>query len=134
MYFTMWFGVYVIARRTLRYACAGHHAGYLVPPDRSALVPLRTPGLVIGAIPDAVFRTGEAPVPQGAALYLFSDGVFEIVGADQTQWRLKDFERLIQQPSQASIEESQRLYRAVRAAARPGPFDDDFSLVVVTFL
>ena len=30
--------------------------------------------------------------------------------------------------------ELQRLYQAVRQAARPGPFDDDFSLMVVTFV
>jgi hypothetical protein len=42
---------------------------------------------------------------------------------------------LLEQVPEAAerLPEAQRLYRAVRKAARPGPLDDDFSLVVVTF-
>jgi hypothetical protein len=32
-----------------------------------------------------------------------------------------------------TLPEPQRLYRAVKAIARPGPLDDDFTLMVVTF-
>jgi serine phosphatase RsbU (regulator of sigma subunit) len=66
---------------------------------------------------------------------LFSDGVFEIVTREQRQWRLEDFVPLIRAtPGEGeSMLESQRLFRAVKAAARPGPLDDDFSLLVVTF-
>jgi serine phosphatase RsbU (regulator of sigma subunit) len=133
LFFTMWYGVYHQARRLLRYACAGHHAGFLVTAGRETSAPLRTPGLMIGATPDARYHTDEALVPAGSSLYLFSDGVFEIVTRDQTQWRLKDFEPVILQPAMAGTLESQRLYAAVKAAARPGPLDDDFSLLVVTF-
>ena len=67
---------------------------------------------------------------------MFSDGAFEIVTDDQRQWGLSDFTPLLADRGPAGAErlpESQRLYRAIRAAARRGPLDDDFSLVVVTF-
>src|SRR5262249_39179509 len=83
MYFTMWYGVFHRARRVLRYACAGHHAGYLRPPNRSTLTPLKTRGLMIGATPDAKYLVSETPVPPAGSLYLFSDGVFEIVTQDR---------------------------------------------------
>jgi serine phosphatase RsbU (regulator of sigma subunit) len=133
MYFTMWYGVYHLAQRTLRYACAGHHPSYLVSSAERTAMPLRTPGLMIGATPGARYRADQTVVPTGSSLYLFSDGVFEIVTREQRQWRLEDFVPLIRETPGEGVLESQRLYRAVKAAARPGPLDDDFSLLVVTF-
>jgi serine phosphatase RsbU (regulator of sigma subunit) len=133
MYFTMWYGVYDVPHRTLRYACAGHHPGYLAAPDRGAVQPLRTSGTMIGAMPKARYVVDQTAVPAGSSLYLFSDGVFEVVTKDQHQWRLHDFVPLILEPPSDGISEAQRLYGAVRSVARPGPLDDDFSLMVVTF-
>jgi serine phosphatase RsbU (regulator of sigma subunit) len=143
MYLTMWYGVYHRQQRLLRYACAGHHPGYLVTrsPVSGSLVsgegriamPLRTRGVMIGAMPDVRYIVDQTVVPRDSALYLFSDGVFEIVTRDQRQWRLDDFARLLVEPPQPGTAESQRLYASVKAAARPGPLDDDFSLLVVTF-
>src|SRR6185369_13587849 len=50
MIFTMWYGVYHVPQRILRYASAGHHPAYLVADGAST--PLRTRGLTIGAMPD----------------------------------------------------------------------------------
>jgi serine phosphatase RsbU (regulator of sigma subunit) len=135
MYFTMWYGVYDLQQRMLRYASAGHHPAYLVPMsggERSA-VPLRTRGLMIGATPAARYSVDQTIVPHGSSLYLFSDGVFEIVTKDQRQWRLDDFTPLLLRPPTEGTLESQRLYGVVKATARPGPLDDDFTLMVVTF-
>jgi serine phosphatase RsbU (regulator of sigma subunit) len=131
-YFTMWYGVYDTVDRTLTYASAGHHPAYLVPSDRRAALPLKTPGLVIGAMPDARFTAAKAHVPAGSSLYLFSDGVFEILTKDR-QWRLDDFVPLLVEPALPGASECQRLYQAVKAVSRPGPLEDDFSLLVVTF-
>jgi serine phosphatase RsbU (regulator of sigma subunit) len=140
MIFTMWYGVYHIGQRLLRYACAGHHPAYLVSaaPGSGAdaariATPLRTRGVMIGAMPDLRYRSEQTIVPARSSLYLFSDGVFEIVTKDQRQWGLEDFTPLLTQASPDGVPEPQRLYRAVKAAARPGPLDDDFSLLVVTF-
>jgi serine phosphatase RsbU (regulator of sigma subunit) len=133
MFLTMWYGVYHVGRRLLRYGCAGHHPGYLVPADRTSALPLKTPGLMIGAAPDVAYRSAEIDVAAGSSLYLFSDGVFEIVTKDQRQWRLGDFVPLVTAAPDEAVSESRRLQRAVQSAARPGPLDDDFSLLVVTF-
>jgi serine phosphatase RsbU (regulator of sigma subunit) len=138
MYLTMWYGVFHRPERLLRYACAGHHPGFLVSGslvaggERTA-VPLRTRGVMIGAVPEARYIVEQTVVPHQSALYLFSDGVFEIVTRDQRQWRLEDFVRLLVEPPRPGLPESRRLYASVKAAARPGPLDDDFSLLVVTF-
>jgi sigma-B regulation protein RsbU (phosphoserine phosphatase) len=133
LYLTMWYGVYSTANRTLTYGSAGHHQAYLVPSDKRGAEPLGMPALMIGAMPDVEYDVGQAPVAAGSALYLFSDGVFEIVTQDTSRWALSDFEPLLREPALPGISESERLYRAVRQAAAPGPLEDDASLMVLTF-
>jgi serine phosphatase RsbU (regulator of sigma subunit) len=132
MYFTMWYGVYDLPTRRLEFATAGHHPGFLVPGDRKAAVPMRTVGGLIGADPMTAYRSSSVEVPPGGFVYLFSDGVFEIVTIDRLEWGLKDFvPRLMQNPVPGESE-AQRLYREVRTLARPR-LDDDFSLLVLNF-
>ncbi len=131
-YFTIWYGVYNKTTRLMRYATAGHHAGYLVPVSRTGYEEYQTKSLMIGAMPGYSYKCAEATVPPGSTLYLFSDGVFEIVTKDGVQWALSDFLPLLNEPLD-DVDEPQRLFQAVKDVAQPGPFDDDFSLLVVTF-
>ena len=133
MFFTMWYGVYRTGDRTLTYGSAGHHPACLVPSDRDAAQPLGMPALMIGAVPGNSYQVQHATVPAGSHLYLFSDGVFEIVTKDQQRWALSDFLPLLLEPAIPGTPEAERLYQAVREAAGPGPLEDDFSLMVVTF-
>jgi serine phosphatase RsbU (regulator of sigma subunit) len=133
LFFTIWYGVYRTGDRTIACGSAGHHAAYLVPPDRSAAEPVGVSSLLIGAMPGMDYETRQAAVPAGSTLYLFSDGVFEIATADGARWALSDFLPRLLNPSLPGTTESERLYQQVRRAAAPGPFEDDFSLLVVTF-
>jgi serine phosphatase RsbU (regulator of sigma subunit) len=133
MYFTMWYGVYHVDDRTLTYGSAGHHPAYLVPPNRQTADPLGMSALMIGAFPGHGYEVQQATVPAGSTVYLFSDGVFEVVTRDEQQWGLSDFLPLLVEPAIPDKPETERLYHAVAQAARPGPLDDDFSLMVVTF-
>jgi sigma-B regulation protein RsbU (phosphoserine phosphatase) len=134
MFFTIWYGVYDVKTRLLRHGCAGHHAGYIVPTGGSQTIPLREAGLIIGALADTPFGADQVSVPAGASLYLFSDGVFEIVTKEGRQWRLGNFLPMLLEPAIPDSSEPQRLYRAVRDVSRSGPFDDDFSILVLTFV
>ncbi len=133
LYFTMWYGVFDSASRRLDFASAGHHPSYLVPADRSEAIPLQTKNPLIGAFPVKSYRSESVTIPSQGSVYLFSDGVFEIVTDMGVQWNLADFVPLICQPPLAGFEESARLLKHVRALTPNGEFDDDFSLMVVTF-
>jgi len=133
MYFTLWYGVFDAASRRLEFASAGHHPAFLAPADRSALIPLRTKNPMIGGIAGRVFTADAVEAPPGSALYLFSDGVFEIVTMAGLQWGLQDFLPLILKPPAPGVSECERLRQEVARAARPGGLDDDFSLLVLTF-
>jgi len=133
LFFTMWYGVYRPSDRSLVCGAAGHHAAYLVPPDKGAIQPIGTSALMIGAMPDVTYEVQQTTIPPGSALYLFSDGACEIETKDDQRWTMADFLPLLLQPSRPDMAEAERVYRLVRQAARPGPLDDDFSLMVVSF-
>lgn len=143
LYFTMWYGVYDRRSRRLEYASGGHHPAYMVSADRNDLVAMYARNSLIGAVPGKTYRAESAVLPPGASIYLFSDGVFEIVTRDGAQWGLNDFlpllrnqpapDPLMLNPQPPGMTRSRQLFEQVSKIARPGGFDDDFSLVVLTF-
>jgi serine phosphatase RsbU (regulator of sigma subunit) len=133
MYFTMWYGVYRTADRTLRFGSAGHGPAFLVPKDRHEAVPVGMPAIMIGLLPDQTYEVQERTVPADSTLYVFSDGAYEIVTKDQSRWELENFLPLLTQPAVPNVSETDRIYKAVRDAAAPGPLEDDLSLMAVTF-
>ncbi|CAD5375092.1 FHA domain-containing protein [Rubrivivax sp. A210] len=134
LFFTIWYGSYDLRTRRLRYASGGHHPAFLVDAERRALRPLRTRNPVVGAAPGRVYTADEVEVDTGACLHVFSDGVYEIETAAGVLGSLADFTPLLLEPPQPGLPEPERLHRAVRSRARPGPLADDFSLLSVTFL
>ncbi len=130
---SLWCFAYDLRTRQLKFCAAGHHPSFLVTPENPDPVPLWQRSPVIGMLPFGKWVSGTAEMPPGSKLFVFSDGAFEIVTADGHQWSMEDLRQILLQPSQAGVEEPLRLYNAVRAAARPGPLDDDFSVMMVTF-
>jgi serine phosphatase RsbU (regulator of sigma subunit) len=133
MFFTMWYGVYRPATRALVYGSAGHHPAYLVSADRSNAEPVGMPALMIGAMPGVAYGVAETTIPPGSALHLFSDGAFEVVTRNDERWALSDFLPLLTAPPVPGTCDVDRVYKRVTEAAKPGPLDDDFSLLIVTF-
>ena len=132
MMFTLWLGVYDTVTRVLSYCAAGHHPAFLAPPPPQALVALDMRNPSIGMVPDFTPVARQTVVPPNSGLYLFSDGVFEIVGRDGRRWALSDITPLLR--GDPAPQEPRRLYEAVRNAAQPGPLEDDFSLLLLKFL
>jgi serine phosphatase RsbU (regulator of sigma subunit) len=133
LFFTMWYGVYRVSRRSLTYSSAGHPPASLLPPGAARTTPLGVPALMIGAMPDAEYEAAEATIAPGSSLYLFSDGVYEIVTTSGDEWSLADLEGVIAQPGRPGLSESERVLQAVKHVAGGGSFSDDFSLVIFSF-
>jgi serine phosphatase RsbU (regulator of sigma subunit) len=133
MYFTMWYGVYHTADRSLTYGSAGHGPAFLVPADKHETQPLGMPALMIGMMADQTYDVQHTTVPPAHTLHLFSDGAYEIVTKDDDRWDLANFLPLLMEPAVPGMAEPDRVYRAVKKAAAAGPLEDDFSLLAVTF-
>jgi serine phosphatase RsbU (regulator of sigma subunit) len=131
MFFTIWYGVLHLPTQRLRYASGGQHPAYVLPAAGGALQPLATHNLLIGAMPDIAFDAAEAQLAPGDRLYLFSDGVFEIVTAAGRTWLLDDLLPLLGKPVPPGRSEPAHVFEVVRGLARQGPLDDDFSFLVL---
>jgi serine phosphatase RsbU (regulator of sigma subunit) len=132
LFFTLWYGVYSRPERRIRYSCAGHHPGFLFE-RRPPATALRTRGPMIGAVPGQRYACAEAKVPPGSLLYLFSDGAFEVTAPDGRMLGLDDFLMLLGGREAGTSGEAERIYKAVKERTRPGPLDDDFSVLAVSF-
>ena len=133
LYLTLWYGVYDLETRTLRYCSAGHHPSYLVPEARDRAIALKTNDIIIGATSAFEFGSASVEVPPGSRLYVFSDGIFEIEAKDGRQWGIDQVLPLIVEAPVAGTSEPERLLGAIRGHARSPDFDDDFTVLVATF-
>jgi sigma-B regulation protein RsbU (phosphoserine phosphatase) len=129
MYFTMWFGVFDITTRELTYASGGHPPAIALAPDGTVSL-LSTPGLVIGALPEAVYTERTVILQPGTRIFLFSDGCYEVRKQPGNElMSLEDFTEILKKPGQSLdgvIEE-------IRNIQGKPDFVDDFSLVEFRF-
>jgi serine phosphatase RsbU (regulator of sigma subunit) len=132
LFFTIWYGVYDVVQRVLAFATAGHHPAFLLSPGAAQPQPLGTRNPSIGIAADREVTVARASVPPGSSLFLFSDGVFEITDRDGREWDLSQILSLL--PVMSGPGGPRRLYDTVRAAARPGPLEDDFSALALRFI
>ena len=133
MYFTAWGGVYDRATRTLSYASAGHHPAFLVDAGRQSMQALATRNPMLGAMRPERFATARVDVPLNSCLHLFSDGLFEVRGSDAVQRGLAHFTPALLEPAVPGVTEPQRLFDSVRRSCGGVDFDDDVSLLTLTF-
>lgn len=85
LFFTIWYAVFDRRTKTLRYAAGGHHFALLIDRERQ-LHELQNCNMFIGGMMDITYQGAEVVVPEGARLYVFSDGVFEVAGPDGEMW------------------------------------------------
>ena len=78
MFVTAWIGTVDLATGAVTYVNAGHNPPILLrAADGSAAYVRSRPGLVLGAMPGAKYRTGEISLEPGDAIYLYTDGLTE---------------------------------------------------------
>ena len=134
-YFTIWYGVYHIKKRQLVYASAGHPPAILLWFDsRSAIASLnlKTPGLPIGTFEDAKYQEASCQIPTKASLYVFSDGIYEILQLDGNIWGLNNFINLLKSQKQTQPQLNHILQKLELVNIKKY-FDDDLSIIEVIF-
>jgi serine phosphatase RsbU (regulator of sigma subunit) len=127
---SLWYFVYEVSSRSLRFCSAGHHPSFLVAPGGEP-VPLWQKSPTIGMLPMGKWAVGRTEVVPDSRLYVFSDGAFEIVTATGQAWVLDDLRREMMAADARGECDPQNLYRIVRTASKPGPMGDDFSVLML---
>ncbi|MEN9204011.1 MAG: SpoIIE family protein phosphatase [Thermostichus sp. DG_1_6_bins_120] len=130
MYFTLWYGVYHSGSRLLSFASAGHPPALLIDPTHRTSIELRTLNLPIGILPNQNFQRDKVRIPSPSYLYLFSDGVYEVVNREKEIWGLKNLIALLSDDATVSLDQVAQQVQAFRGQP---DFEDDFSLLRVSF-
>ena len=131
MYFTMWYGVFDTQTRVMKYASGGHPPALLIHPDHPPKE-LRTPGMIIGAMPDIPYVSATTHVPDNAKLFVFSDGAYEIKRKADDMLSFEEFTEVVAREGfhDNAIE---RIFDFIKTLHGEGPLDDDFSMLTVNF-
>ncbi|AEN13439.1 MULTISPECIES: SpoIIE family protein phosphatase [unclassified Streptomyces] len=120
-----------LAGHRARLATAGHPAPLLRQPDgRTEALDLPA-GLLLGIDPASRYPTAEIPLPPGAALALFTDGLVEAPGVDfdhATAALAEHFALALDQPMESVAD------TLVRYAKRCTPGTDDIALLLINAL
>ncbi|MBI4781094.1 MAG: SpoIIE family protein phosphatase [Oscillatoriophycideae cyanobacterium NC_groundwater_1537_Pr4_S-0.65um_50_18] len=133
-YFTIWYGVYNPKSCQLTYSSAGHPAAVLItlnPEGKPQLTQLKTPCLPIGLMEESTYISDRQAIPENSALYIFSDGVYELDPVQAQAWDLKAFIQMLQ-----NLEVNASLDIAlskIQNLSGVETFNDDFSLLKVQF-
>ena len=133
MFLTVWYGVYDRKERVIRFASAGHHPSYLVDAVGANPIALEASNMLIGAVAAPSFTAGVAQVAEGATLYVFSDGAFEVTTPSGDMGTIDDFLSLVAAAAVDRPPEPRAILEKVRARAQRPQFDDDFSVMAFTF-
>ncbi len=131
-FFTIWYGVFKRSTRELAWAGAGHPAAVYFDDPAVAGEPtlLESGGPMPGVLPDLDYQTCLRKVAPGARMFIYSDGVYEIRGADGRVRTHEEFIDVFQDASARTLDAMMETAKRERAAAE---FDDDVSLVQIDF-
>lgn len=136
-YFTIWYGVYNQAKRQLIYSSAGHPPALLVTggtDEPTQVKRLKTISLPIGMMPDTKFVNQRCDIAPSSSMYVFSDGVYEIMQANGDIWGLDGFvEMLAQNREVINREGLDYVLDYVKSISPSEAFEDDLSLLKVNF-
>ncbi len=131
-YSTMWYGVYQVRTRTLRYASAGSPPALAFTPatgsagDVTELLPTSAP---VGIFEDTVFTSRTYQVPPGCRILIYSDGASEITLTGNRQLSFAEFKNLCARLAHAPDWTLDEIIDQLRALTPTGVFEDDFSLI-----
>ncbi|GJL57193.1 MAG: hypothetical protein NPIRA03_00500 [Nitrospirales bacterium] len=132
-YFTIWVGVWQCSTRLLRYATAGHPGSIVVKKDRSSMV-LGHESWPIGFSPDEEYGTDFIRVNPGDRLYLFSDGIYEVMNLQEEIWGRTRLQQALEEVSSQSMRSGlSRIIDQSRTWNAHSGFEDDVALLGVEF-
>jgi sigma-B regulation protein RsbU (phosphoserine phosphatase) len=133
MYFTLWYGVYRPIDRQLQYASAGHPPALLFSDHGRHRLELATENPPIGVIESVEYVDASITLAIGSSLFLYSDGVFDIVKKDGNWWSCEEFAAYLQECVKNQVAAPGKVFQAIRGFTRGEQFPDDFSLLLLQF-
>jgi phosphoserine phosphatase RsbU/P len=132
-YFTIWLGTYQWSTQTLRYATAGHPGGILLRQNESGHV-LGGKTWPIGFCPNETCSSYEVRIQEGDRLYVFSDGIFEVMNREEEIWGSERLRLALEGIREVTIGESlEKVIQKSREWQGKDIFSDDVAVLSLEF-
>ena len=135
-YFTLWYGVYKVSTRTLRYVNAGAPAPLVLNTGSGNAIEvaeLPSTSRPVGMFPDTGFSACDFVVPSGCQILIYSDGASEIPLADGRYSSAADFANLWVKVAGSPDASLNELVTQLRSLTPTGFLEDDCSLIWLQF-
>jgi sigma-B regulation protein RsbU (phosphoserine phosphatase) len=135
-YFTMWYGVYNIISKQLRYSTAGHPPAILINSTKGKsrkLHELKTNGFPVGMFRDVNFQDIVSVIKPGYSLYIFSDGVYEIRNQEGKISSLDNFLEILTKYVHNNGNNLDNLIEEIKSSHDVKIFEDDLSIMEIKF-
>jgi len=128
-YFTVWVGVLQLSTRVLRFASAGHPGSILVRNDADSVV-LGGKTWPTGFSPDEIYHTESITLADKDRLYLYSDGIYEVVNGEEEIWGRHRLQKALEDVYKRSLKLGfKSLIQSSRSWQVDGIFRDDVALI-----
>lgn len=131
-FFTMWYGIFNIKTKVLNYGSAGHPPAILLTgtdKNNFKIEKLRTPGIAIGSYPDFPFKEANITLNEYNKMFLFSDGVYELIKFDNKEMlTFEDFVGIVKEVC-TEDEKLEKLVSHLKNLQNNDTFEDDFSIL-----
>ena len=131
MYFTSWYGVIDLKAGTLTWAGGGHPPALLVRAG-GAVEELESQGTPTGMIPDVPFTQDVVRVTAGDRLFIYSDGIVELMLPGGTVGTHSEFRSFVAREAIGAPDPIERMLAHARERQGGPHFADDVSIVEVT--
>lgn len=133
-YFTLWYGVFDVSTRALRFSSAGHPPAFLVDHGGDpSLRTLRTAAPPVGCLPEMRCRSEQVTLAAGARLLVFSDGAYELMDGSGRAVTLADYQAWAEAEVRAGTLTPERCLAFAEGLSQGRGFEDDLSLLWLQF-
>jgi PAS domain S-box-containing protein len=136
MFFTIWYGVYNTSSEELLYSSGGHPPALLFSADiltEGKMVQLRTPDFIVGGSPGVRYQRKWQKIRCPASLFIFSDGVYDVIKFDGSIWGFNEFLEFMEQAASDNQLSLDRVVDYSKELRQKQTFDDDFTIIRVDF-
>ena len=126
----MFYAVLDMEAQALIYTQAGNPPALLVRQRTGEVIPLETPGAVIGLFPAASLEEKRIPLEPGDKVLFYTDAIVESINPDGEMLGVEGLRSFLAQHSELPIEALvDRVYALGREHSGKDYYDDDFTLV-----
>ncbi|ADG66657.1 Stage II sporulation E family protein [Planctopirus limnophila DSM 3776] len=128
-FLTLWYGVFHTGRRELEYGAAGHPPALLWQRPGGPCTKLVSNQIMIGAAADFPYQAERVRVQQGARLYVYSDGAFELDSPAGESLGIQGLIQTIEKNAHRSSQRVSAIRESLQAFQGSADFVDDFSMI-----